>query len=208
MEQELINFLDNVKLTLDEFNTRLEVVEKRMSDMEHMIITEILDPAKNAMDAYEHSEKVEAFKEKCGDKIKPYEDFTKAVNGEDFDIYDQAMTGYEEWEGEKPTEEEYIDGVVEKLASDMASMKDLLNADTVEIKVDDEGAEVIADGETVTEAPIPEATPEAEEPKAEEMAEGEEAEAEEEMDSPEEVQADLEALAKEMAMYKKPGENE
>lgn len=229
MENELMQIIQSFKTVLDDVMARMEALEKRQGDIEKMIIEEFLDPLKASVDDYNHNAKLEEFKAKVGDKFDPYLKLVEKENGEDFDLYDDVMNAYDSFEEdfpgeEKPTEEEFIDGAVKNLQEKAEELKAILNADEVEVKADAEGeVTLIADGEVVadtTEEPKEETAEETtEEPAEEEKAEdavtepegetvvegeateeaGDEEEAE---DTPEEIEADLAELEKEMERYR------
>lgn len=221
---EFIGMLQSMKTVLDDVMKRMEVLEKRQGDIESMVIKEFLDPLKESVDTFKHDQKVEAFKEKVGDKFDPYLEMAAQVNGPDYDIYSALSDSYDNFENDnpgatKPTEEEFIAGAVDMLEEQAQALKKALGAEDVEIKTDGETTEAVVDGEKMTEEEIEEAIEEnkeetAEEPATEETSEEvkeessetepeekteeEASEEESEEDSPEEVEADYKKLLEEM----------
>lgn len=216
MENEVFEIIQSIRTVIDDVMTRIDAVEKRQSDLENMLFKEILDPLKEQVDGFEYGERLKEFKEKVGDKFDPFIAYAKGVNGEDYDLYKDMLDGYESWEdtpeNPKPSIEDYIEGGVVNIRSEMEKLKETLNADTVEMKVDEDGVETKADGEVVPEEvvkkiiegeePAEETETADEEPKAEEEEVSEEVTEEEDEESEEEIQADLEMLEKEMEKYR------
>lgn len=209
MENELMQIIQSFKTVLDDVMARMETLEKRQGDIESMIIKEFLDPLKESVDNFNHEEKVAAFKEKCGDKFEPYLEMVKETENPDYDIYTDLSDSYDAFEENnpgtpKPSEEEFIDAAVGMLQAQADKLKEILNAEEVEVKSDAEGeVEIIADGEVVVdtaEEPVAEeTTEEPAEEKVEEVTEEVTEEADEdEEDTPEEVAEDYKKLLEEM----------
>lgn len=230
MENEVIEIIQSIRTVIDDVMTRIDAVEKRQLDLEHMLFNEILDPTKAAIDDYEYNERLDDFKEKVGDKFDPYVEYSKSVNGDDYDLYKDMFDGYDNWpeDQEKPPVEDYIEAGIENLKSSMEKVKEALGAETVEMKIDENGdVETTADGEEVPEEVVEEIVNGEENPDAivteevteeikldPETAEDEAEDSEgfegaslydgdpEEEATEEEIQADLEMLEKEMEKYR------
>ena len=190
------NALDNIveRLTQLETNNQewKQEIDGRINELNNTIFEGILNPAKEAMAAAEHEEAFNGFKERQGDKFAPYLDSTRAIEGEDFDLMKEAFDNYSAMEGDKPSEDEYVEVLLQKVADQVNTIKGVLGAEKVEIEAKPDGeVEVKADGKEV-ETPAEGA---ADEGAAEgvELVDDESAE-----DNPE----DVEALEKELEAYK------
>lgn len=190
------NALDNIveRLTQLETNNQewKQEIDGRINELNNTIFEGILNPAKEAMAAAEHEEAFNGFKERQGDKFAPYLDSTRAIEGEDFDLMKEAFDNYSAMEGDKPSEDEYVEVLLQKVADQVNTIKGVLGAEKVEIEAKPDGeVEVKADGKEV-ETPDEGA---ADEGAAEgvELVDDESAE-----DNPE----DVEALEKELEAYK------
>lgn len=199
-ENELVEVLQSYKdaigLLEEKFNAFSEEIghvreelQARIESLEDTVINGIINPAHEAAEKAAYDRDLEDFKGRYAEKIDPYLDKIKAVEGDDFDIYKTAFDGYKEYKdanGEKALDEVgYVDELLSGIASQLDKVKELINAENVEVKQDKDGnTELKADGETVAEGEKTE-TPEdtTEEPLGEpaELSEDEMKKLEEEM---------------------------
>ena len=199
-ENELVEVLQSYKdaigLLEEKFNAFSEEIghvreelQARIESLEDTVINGIINPAHEAAEKAAYDRDLEDFKGRYSEKIDPYLDKIKAVEGDDFDIYKTAFDGYKEYKdanGDKALDEVgYVDELLSGIASQLDKVKELINAENVEVKQDEDGnTEIVADGETVAEGEKTE-TPEdtTEEPLGEpaELSEDEMKKLEEEM---------------------------
>lgn len=199
-ETELVEVLQSYKdaigLLEEKFNAFSEEIghvreelQTRIESLEDTVINGIINPAHEAAEQAAYDRDLEEFKGRYSEKVDPYLDKIKAVEGDDFDIYKTAFDGYKEYKdanGEKALDEVgYIDELLSGIASQLDKVKELISAENVEVKQDADGnTEIVADGETVAEGEKTE-TPEdtTEEPLGEpaELSEDEMKKLEEEM---------------------------
>lgn len=199
-ENELVEVLQSYKdaigLLEEKFNAFSEEIghvreelQARIESLEDTVINGIINPAHEAAEKAAYDRDLEDFKGRYSEKIDPYLDKIKAVEGDDFDIYKTAFDGYKEYKdanGDKALDEVgYVDELLSGIASQLDKVKELINAENVEVKQDKDGnTELKADGETVAEGEKTE-TPEdtTEEPLGEpaELSEDEMKKLEEEM---------------------------
>jgi hypothetical protein len=200
-ETELVEVLQSYKdaigLLEDKFNAFSEEIghvreelQARIESLEDTVINGIINPAHEAAEKAAYDRDLEDFKGRYSEKIDPYLDKIKAVEGDDFDIYKTAFDGYKEYKdanGDKALDEVgYVDELLSGIASQLDKVKELINAENVEVKQDEDGnTELKADGETVAEETVEEKTEETaeEEPLGEpaELSEDEMKKLEEEM---------------------------
>ena len=199
-ETELVEVLQSYKdaigLLEEKFNAFSEEIghvreelQARIESLEDTVINGIINPAHEAAEKAAYDRDLEDFKGRYSEKIDPYLDKIKAVEGDDFDIFKTAFDGYKEYKdanGEKALDEVgYVDELLSGIASQLDKVKELINAENVEVKQDEDGnTELKADGKTVAEGEKTE-TPEdtTEEPLGEpaELSEDEMKKLEEEM---------------------------
>lgn len=166
-ENELVEVLQSYKdaigLLEEKFNTFSEEIghvreelQARIESLEDTVINGIINPAHEAAEKAAYDRDLEDFKGRYSEKIDPYLDKIKAVEGDDFDIYKTAFDGYKEYKdanGDKALDEVgYVDELLSGIASQLDKVKELINAENVEVKQDEDGnTELKADGETVAE---------------------------------------------------------
>jgi hypothetical protein len=200
-ETELVEVLQSYKdaigLLEEKFNAFSEEIghvreelQARIESLEDTVINGIINPAHEAAEKAAYDRDLEDFKGRYSEKIDPYLDKIKAVEGDDFDIFKTAFDGYKEYKdanGDKALDEVgYVDELLSGIASQLDKVKELINAENVEVKQDEDGnTELKADGETVAEEGEKTETPEdtTEEPLGEpaELSEDEMKKLEEEM---------------------------
>lgn len=173
-ENELVEVLQSYKdaigLLEEKFNAFSEEIghvreelQTRIESLEDTVINGIITPAHEAAEKAAYDRDLEDFKGRYSEKIDPYLDKIKAVEGDDFDIYKTAFDGYKEYKdanGENALEEDgYIDEMLAGITEQLAKVKELINADEVKAEVDEDGnVEIKADGETVVEEVVEKAT--------------------------------------------------
>lgn len=166
-ENELVEVLQSYKdaigLLEEKFNAFSEEIghvreelQARIESLEDTVINGIINPAQEAAEKAAYDRDLEDFKGRYSEKIDPYLDKIKAVEGDDFDIYKTAFDGYKEYKdanGDKALDEVgYVDELLSGIASQLDKVKELINAENVEVKQDEDGnTELKADGETVAE---------------------------------------------------------
>lgn len=166
-ETELVEVLQSYKdaigLLEEKFNAFSEEIghvreelQARIESLEDTVINGIINPAHEAAEKAAYDRDLEDFKGRYSEKIDPYLDKIKAVEGDDFDIYKTAFDGYKEYKdanGDKALDEVgYVDELLSGIASQLDKVKELINAENVEVKQDEDGnTEIVADGETVAE---------------------------------------------------------
>lgn len=169
-ETELVEVLQSYKdaigLLEEKFNAFSEEIghvreelQTRIESLEDTVINGIIEPAKAAAEQSAYDRDLEAFKGRYSEKIDPYLEKIKAVEGDDFDIYKTAFDGYKAYKDEnqeKALEEEgYIDQLLAGIAEQLDKVKELINAENVDVAVDEKGnVEMKADGETVAKETV------------------------------------------------------
>lgn len=166
-ETELVEVLQSYKdaigLLEEKFNAFSEEIghvreelQARIESLEDTVINGIINPAHEAAEKAAYDRDLEDFKGRYSEKIDPYLDKIKAVEGDDFDIFKTAFDGYKEYKdanGDRALDEVgYVDELLSGIASQLDKVKELINAENVEVKQDEDGnTELKADGETVAE---------------------------------------------------------
>lgn len=173
-ETELVEVLQSYKdaigLLEEKFNAFSEEIghvreelQSRIESLEDTVINGIINPAHEAAEKAAYDRDLEEFKGRYSEKIDPYLDKIKAVEGDDFDIYKTAFDGYKDYKeknGENALEEDgYIDELLSGITSQLEKVKELINAENIEVSQDENGnTEIKADGETVAEEVVEKAT--------------------------------------------------
>lgn len=149
LQQKFNDFSDEISHVREEMQNKIETLE-------NTVFNEILEPAKAASEKAAYDADLKVFTDKYSEKVSPYLDRIKAVEDEDFDFYKNTFDSWKDYEADKGdsalSEEEYVDSVLEKVKTQLETIKEAIGASEVEMKVDENGnVEATADGETIAE---------------------------------------------------------
>ena len=237
--------LEKLNGIFEKYSKLMQETLDRVDAMEDVLYNKIIKPAETLENDYNTGLRRDDFKAKYADKLSPFNDKLKAIEGDDFDLVEKAFGDFDAIEGEK-NGDEYVEKLIAKVQSQLDKISKAFNPDAVVIEATateipaEENKEVEAkaeEAEKAVEEVVEEAEKEVakEEPKEEtekkeeaekavedaveeaekevateepEISEEEtnEEEKEEEIDNPEEVEADLEELEKELEKMKRRGE--
>lgn len=145
----------------------INAIKARNEELEHLVFDEVINPAKEAMEKEIYNAGLNDFTERYGDQLASYNEKLRPIEGEDFDIMQQAYDGYNGIEGEKPDQDIYIEElkkVVDKQLDDIRKAIGAPEDSEVSVTQKEDGETVVeVDGKEVqTEEPVAEAKPEAE----------------------------------------------
>lgn len=185
MEEELMQ----IKERLEALEKFVEAIRTKVDSIDEVMYDEILNPLSEHIQEYEYNGKLNEFKDKYFDRLDPYSEKVKSIEGEDFDIYKQVYDDYASLEEEgKPSEDEYIDLLTKQLDEQLDKIRKSLGlSEDAPLTIEDNGQE--------------EAVITVEEQPAEGEADKAEAEAEEEVSATEETVEDKQV--DEVAEYEK-----
>lgn len=190
--------MENLKKMIDYLLEKIEKLEQtvndnkadadsKINDVNSILVEEVINPASEAADWAAKEERYDGWLERNGEKLAPYAEDVKLIEGDDYDLARETFNTYDGMEDEgKPSEEEYIDSTIEKISSHIEKIKAAFGADKVEVKVDENGeVETKIDGEKVDEKTV------------EKVVDGSEPE-----ENPEDNADDIAAFEKELENYK------
>ena len=189
--------LEKLNVIFEKYSKLMQETLDRVDAMEDVLYNKIIKPAETLENDYNTGLRRDDFKAKYADKLSPFNDKLKAIEGE-------------------KNGDEYVEKLIAKVQSQLDKISKAFNPDAVVIEATateippEENKEVEAKAEEAEKA-VEDAVKEAEkevateEPEISEEETNEE-EKEEEIDNPEEVEADLEELEKELEAMKKRGE--
>lgn len=184
-------------LTNDFVSVRDEVTEK-LNSLETTVFDEIINPANEYIEETNKNARFDEFNSKYGDKFGDFAEPLKALEGDDYDVVREAFNQYDDFEGEKPDEDAYVEALVGELQNKLGQIKSSLGIpedEEIAVEETEDGGAVVTteDGEVVASTEDGEEEV-AEEPEVEEITDDGEAEE----DDPEEVAA----FEKELEKYK------
>ena len=144
--------IDIILTRLDRYDEMYHAQDERMDELEKTFYEDILEPARKALDERIYEDEYSKFHEQYGEKLDPYNEQLRAIEGEDFDLSRKAFDDYSSYE-EKPNVEEYVDALIETVGNQLKDIKDKLGIEgEIKATVDEEGkVEVKVDEETATE---------------------------------------------------------
>lgn len=150
--QNNIELKDIIMLLMEKLDAQMgytRSIQERLDRIEKGVVEGLLNPLAEAQDEFEFND----WKETYGKPLERYEGATKAIEGDDFDIYREAYKGSRQLDDE--SQGEFIEKLTKNLEEQILALRnglDLPPNTEVEIKSDSEGdVEVKVDGETVRE---------------------------------------------------------
>lgn len=160
----------------------LEELENAFNELKGKV-DEILDAASTAEKDFNYKKSLEDFKERNSEKLSPYYEKMKKLNGDDFDL-DKAA--FDEYNNDFSDVEEatYIAQLVSEIDNKIAALKEALNDDHVMVESDGDETKVETHDEVI------EAESEKPEEKEEEIKEDAEEATEEKSEDAEEDEAE------------------
>lgn len=108
----------------------------------------ILNTVAESEKKYQHDVGVKGFTERNGKALGKYVDKLKKLNGEDFDLFENAFDEYNNTFSDIE-ESTYVAQLVSEIDNKIAKLKEALGDDEVEIKSDEDTTEVKTDDTTV-----------------------------------------------------------
>lgn len=150
-----MTFTDDELIKLvNAFNDKLDSYKKEIDDLRTDIYDNFITPAEKNYKDWDHSTRLEEFRGKYPE-LEGLNESCRAIEADDaFDVVDKVFSDYDDNKDEnKPEEAAYVASVVASITEQIASLKEKLGADKVEVEsTDDGGVEVKADGEEVAES--------------------------------------------------------
>lgn len=124
------------------------------SELESMVLEmkdkldNILNTVAESEKKYQHDVGVKGFTERNGKALGKYVDKLKKLNGEDFDLFENAFDEYNNTFSDIE-ESTYVAQLVSEIDNKIAKLKEALGDDEIEIKSDEDTTEVKTDDTTV-----------------------------------------------------------
>lgn len=208
-EQEIQGYIIQLRDAILEVVDKINELEKKVddnqasadekiNDLTSTVYDEIINPANEYIAGQEKEARFNDFNEKFGEKLGAFNEDLSALEGDDFDVVREAFDKYDDFEGDKMGEDEYVEALVEQLGDKLTSIKTALGVpeDTeVAVEQTEDGETVVTteDGEVVASTETEDGEGEEELP-TEEVETTDEPEDGEAEDDPEEVAAFEEEL--------------
>lgn len=164
--------IDIILARLDRYDEMYHGFDERMEDLEKTFYDDILEPARKALDEKIYEDEYSKFHEKYGERLDPFNEKLKAIEGDDFDLSRKAYDDYSAYE-EKPDMDEYVNLLVESVGNQLEDIKNKLGVEGEITATVDEDGKVDVEIEK-TEDGEKEETKIEEDEKVEEVGDGEE----------------------------------
>ena len=186
-EMDLNTKLDALMQAINDIVAKVDEISTRQDELDSVLYDGLIGPANEQLAQNEYDNALSDFRAKYAEKLGPLEEVSKAVEGDDFDIYKAAFDGYNEG-GYDFSPDEYIDKVTESLTEQVNHIKEVVAAAE---GVAPEDVHVEVEGTNETGEPKVEVEVESEEDHKEEMeTPAEEGETKEEVDEKAEAEVD------------------
>ena len=195
--------IDIILARLDRYDEMYHAQDERIEELEKTFYEDILEPARKALDERVYEDEYSKFHDSYGEKLDPYNEQLRAIEGEDFDLSRKAFEDYSSYE-EKPDLDEYVNALVETVGNQLKDIKDKLGIEgDIRATVDEEGkVEVEVNDETVADDKVEEEV-KVEDEKKDGKGEGESEIVEDDLFSMiEDDPSEIEKFEKELEQYK------
>lgn len=153
--------LDQLLEAVNGIAAKVDEHQSRIDELDSVLYDGLIGPANEQLAQNEYNSALSDFRTKYAEKLSPYEGFTKAVEGDDFDIYKAAFDGYNEGEYDF-SPDEYVDKKVVELAKQVEAIKEAaaqiagVEPEQVDVDVDTKDGEVTVDVDDTTTDEKPE----------------------------------------------------
>ena len=145
LRDAVLQVVDRVKELEKKVDDSIASTDKKVNDLTSTVYDEIINPANEYIAGQEKEARFDDFNEKYGEKLRPFNEDLSALEGDDFDVVREAFDKYDDFEGDKMGEDEYVEALVEQLGDKLSSIKSALGVpEDTEIAV-----EQTEDGKTV-----------------------------------------------------------
>lgn len=109
----------------------------RVDALEDTLYKKVLEPAAQLQYDYERGQRHDAFAGKHGEQLSSFNDRLKAIEGDDFDLLEQAFNDYDESD-HSIAEDDYVAALVAKVQSQLDKISKAFGAGNLEIEAKDE----------------------------------------------------------------------
>ena len=143
--------IDIILARLDRYDEMYHAQDERIEELEKTFYEDILEPARKALDEKVYEDEYSKFHEQYGERLDPYNEQLRAIEGDDFDLSRKAFDEYSAYE-EKPDMEEYVNAMVDTVGKQLEEIKSKLGIEgEIRATLDEDGkvdVEVDTDDET------------------------------------------------------------
>ena len=145
---------DKMKALSDAFNDEKSSLTERVNNLEHTLFEEVINPANEYIEETNKNARFDEFNSKYGDKFGDFAEPLKALEGDDYDVVREAFNQYDDFEGEKPDEDAYVEALVSELHNKLGQIKSSLGIpedEEIAVEETEDGGAVVTteDGEVV-----------------------------------------------------------
>lgn len=166
---------------------KVDEISARQDELDSVLYDGLIGPANEQLAQNEYDNALSDFRAKYAEKLGPFEEVSKVIEGDDFDVYKSAFDGYNEGNYDF-SPDEYVDKITEALSNQVNLIKEVVAAQEG-VKPEDVHVEV--EGGTEDGEPKVEVEVESEEDHKEEMeTKADEGETKEEVDEKAETEVD------------------
>ena len=137
----------------EELLNEIKTLRTELDELKDLVHKGIIEPIEKDYNDRKYNEALDIWKERYGEKLKPYEERMKATEGEDFDL---MKSTYDAWNDTEDDSDEWVDALVKAIDETLAPLSKVfgvpqedLNA-TIEVE-DGEVKDIVADTEPESE---------------------------------------------------------
>lgn len=170
LNEILTSFRDAINALIERADAQdgmIKAISESNDEVKHLLFDEVINPAKAELEQHNYNVGLNEFANKYGEQFNGYNEKLRPIEGEDFDIVKQAYDGYNEYEGEKPDEDLYVEELIKVVDGQLDDIRKAIGAPA------DAKVAVVDNGEGKPEVEVNGEKVEVEQPAEEEKAEEE-----------------------------------
>lgn len=134
----------NEEIILERLNALeqfVKMLREKVESLDKMIFEEIVGPLEQSFKDYQHNTELNDWTDRYYSRLSPYESKIKAIEGSDFNIFDQTLNEYNSMpEDGRMDSDTYIDELTKLLDSQIEKIRQELGVgDNAKIVIEDNG---------------------------------------------------------------------
>lgn len=152
MNEELMAKLEDLTQAITTITEKIAQIEEHVSELDSVLYDGIIGPTNEAIANQEYDAALSDFRMKFAEKLDEFVEPTKAIEGEDFDVFKSAFDAYNESDTDMAPAE-FVEKVAESLSEQIDTIREALaekagvEPEEIDVEVKTEGGETVIEAE-------------------------------------------------------------
>lgn len=159
---ELNELIPQLIAALQAVTEKVDEIAARQDELDSVLYDGLIGPANEALAQQEYDNALSDFRTKYAQKLGPYEEASRAIEGDDFDVFKEAFDNYNDSDYSDISPDEYVDALAANLQEQIAKVREAVaekegvEPEDVDVEVSAEDGEVTVDVDDTTTEEKPE----------------------------------------------------